>query len=61
MKTQVTNLQNIILKVKSLWSKLIIKPNSVILDDEIELTPSQTHDIIDSNHVRSMSFIFWFA
>lgn len=61
MKTQTTGLQDVISKAKSLWNKLIIKPKKVENDDEIEHTVSQNHEIIDSNHVRSMSFIFWFA
>jgi predicted PurR-regulated permease PerM len=61
MKNQPSSIQDVISKAKLLWSKLPIKPKSIELDDEEDIDVSQKADIIDQNHIWSMSFIFWFA
>jgi predicted PurR-regulated permease PerM len=61
MKNQPSSIQDVISKAKLLWSKLPIKPKSLELDDDKDIDASQKIEIIDTNHIWSMSFIFWFA
>jgi predicted PurR-regulated permease PerM len=61
MKNQPSSIQDVISKAKLLWSKLPTKPKAVDLDDEEDISVRQKTEIIDTNHIWSMSFIFWFA
>jgi predicted PurR-regulated permease PerM len=61
MKHQSSSIQSMISKAQSLWKKLTIKPKSPQLDDEEDFVVSQNSEIIDKNHIWSISFIFWFA
>lgn len=61
MKNQPSSIQDMISKVQSLWKKFSIKPKSLELDDDEDIIVGQNSDIVDQNHIWSMSFIFWFA
>ena len=61
MKNQQNTIQAMISNVQSLWKKFNIKPKSLTLDDDEDITVGENSDIVDQNHIWSMSFIFWFA
>jgi hypothetical protein len=61
MKTQPIQLQDIISKAKIFWSKLTTETKIIEDDEDVAPSASERHEIIDSNHIWSISFIFWFA